>query len=563
MSSHRSKLFILIFVFALGACFCDLQAGIEEGLVAYWPLDDSLADVTGNGHDGVMLNGVVTYIPGIKGGAVKLPGTEDFRISYPVWASGDSSLTVSGWVYVASKDEFWMDYTASLLTAQRGDCENAYILKAAYRFDELRIEFAIHGNYVSDHIFYAPDPEDFYGKWHHLVGVVDRQMQAVKLYYDAHVVSAGALSIGAVYPTKSFLGSYDYITARNGATRFVSPSHRLDEIRLYSRALTNDEILELYTGVNSEPVVDAGEDVDIEGEDVSSAVIIGSATDEDVEDSLQYRWLEGDTILLDWTIVENGECPLSLGSLGLGIGSHTFTLEVTDGHHTVPDLMMVTIENSAPNLAPSGGGVYQINSPVTLGGEVSDYDGDRLYYKWLHGDEQIDIGEIQTIAGNVPVALPNVIVSDLALGTHTFTLQVNDSINPIQSKNIIANITDSEAPTLAPVAYKSILWPQNKEMIPIAITANACDNSGGTVTLSAIISSSEPSSDLWPNDLFPDWTLPMIDQEAGTIDLSLRAECSPKCSVRTYTITITAEDESGNQSSSTLEIIAPHDKRKN
>ena len=234
------------------------------------------------------------------------------------------------------------------------------------------------------------------------------------------------------------------------------PSHRLDEIRLYSRALTNDEILELYTGVNSEPVVDAGEDVDIEGEDVSSAVIIGSATDEDVEDSLQYRWLEGDTILLDWTIVENGECPLSLGSLGLGIGSHTFTLEVTDGHHTVPDLMMVTIENSAPNLAPSGGGVYQINSPVTLGGEVSDYDGDRLYYKWLHGDEQIDIGEIQTIAGNVPVALPNVIVSDLALGTHTFTLQVNDSINPIQSKNIIANITDSEAPTLAPVAYKSI-----------------------------------------------------------------------------------------------------------
>ena len=198
------------------------------------------------------------------------------------------------------------------------------------------------------------------------------------------------------------------------------PSHRLDEIRLYSRALTNDEILELYTGVNSEPVVDAGEDVDIEGEDV--------------EDSLQYRWTEGEAILLDWTIVENGECPLSLGSLGL------------------------------------------------------------------------------------------------ALGTHTFTLQVNDSINPIQSKSVIAN---------------------------------ACDNSGGTVTLSAIISSSEPSSDLWPNDLFPDWTLPMIDQEAGTIDLSLRAECSPKCSVRTYTITITAEDEAGNQSSSTLEIIAPHDKRKN
>jgi hypothetical protein len=563
MARDHSILFILFFALFIGTCSYNLQAGIEDSLVAYWPLDDSLADVTGNGHDGEMINGVVTYIPGIKGGAVKLPGTEDARISYPVWAPGDSSITVSGWVYVASKDEFWMDYKASLLTAQRGDCENAYILKAAYRFDELRIEFAIHGNYVSDHIYYAPDPEEFYGKWHHLVGIVDRQIQSVKLYYDAQVVSAGALSIGAIYPTKSFLGSYDYITARDGATRFVSPSHRLDEIRLYSRALTDAEILELYNGVNSAPVVDAGEDVNIEGEDVSNTVIIGSGSDEDIEDSLLYRWLEAETIMLDWTSVTNDECPLSLDGLGLGIGTHTLTLEVTDNRHTISDYMTLTIENSASNLAPSGGGIYQIYSPVTLGGEVSDYDGDHLYYKWLHEAEQIDIGEIQTIAGNIPVALPNLIVNDLPLGTHTFTLQVNDTINPIQSKSVIANITDSEAPILAPVASKSILWPPKRKMLPITITVNAYDNSGGPLTLSAIVSSSEPTSGLWPNDLSPDWTLPIIDQETGTIDLFLRAECSLQCSVRTYTITITAEDESGNQSTSTLEIIAPHDKRKN
>ena len=563
MSSDRSMLVFLIFVFVIGVYSYSLHGGIEEGLVAYWSLDDSLADVTGNGHDGVMINGVVTYIPGIKGGAVKLPGTEDARISYPVWVSGDSSLTVSGWVYIVSRDEFWMDYRASILTAQRGDCENAYILSAAYRFDELRIEFAIHGDYVSDHIYYAPNPEEFYGKWHHLVGVIDRQMQSIKLYYDTKVVSAGPLSIGAIYPTKSFLGSYDYITARNGATRFVSPSHRLDEIRLYNRALTDAEILELFNGVNSAPVVDAGEDVDIEGEDVSATVIIGSADDLDVEDSLEFRWLEGEAVLLDWTSVANGECPLNLGGLGLGIGSHNLTLEVTDNHHTISDNMTLTIENSAPNLAPSGGGIYQINSPVTLGGEVSDYDGDHLYYKWLHESEQIEIGEIQAIAGNIPVFLPNVIVHDLALGTHTFTLQVNDSVNAIQNKSVIVNIIDSEAPTLAPVANKSILWPPNSKMIPITITANTDDNSGGTLTLSAIVSSSEPTSGLWPNDLSPDWTLPMIDQEAGTIDLFLRAECSPKCSVRIYTITIAVEDESGNQSTSSLQIISPHDKRKN
>jgi hypothetical protein len=39
-----------------------LMADINTGLVSYWPFNDNLNDVTGNGYDGQMINGTVSYI---------------------------------------------------------------------------------------------------------------------------------------------------------------------------------------------------------------------------------------------------------------------------------------------------------------------------------------------------------------------------------------------------------------------------------------------------------------------------------------------------------------------
>ena len=71
---------------------------------------------------------------------------------------------------------------------------------------------------------------------------------------------------------------------------------------------------------------------------------MGTATDEDSDDDLEYRWLEGETVLLDWTAVgQNGECSLDLSTLSSLIGSHKFTLEVSDGEATSSDEMILKI----------------------------------------------------------------------------------------------------------------------------------------------------------------------------------------------------------------------------
>jgi hypothetical protein len=302
-------------------------------------------------------------------------------------------------------------------------------------------------------------------------------------------------------------------------------------------------------------------------EEIATTVVQGTAADEDPDDVLEYRWGKGETVWLDWTETGgNGECPLDLSAVALAIeiGAHTLTLEVRDGECTSePDEMILTISNSAPHAAPTGSGTYQINDAVTLGGQVSDFDGDTLQCDWYEGASFLFGDTVATIYGGDPVNLPkNTLYPDL--GNHTFTLRVSDPFNlddPVEA-NIAVEVIDTMAPTIAPFANQTILWPPNHKMVDIVIEANASDNSGSPVTLSAVVSSNEPIEGLGDGDTAPDWTEPMLDQENGLITLQLRAERSGSGDGRVYTVTITATDGSGNSTAADVEIIVPHDNRK-
>lgn len=87
----------------------------------------------------------------------------------------------------------------------------------------------------------------------------------------------------------------------------------------------------------------------------------------------------------------NGDALLDLSTAPLlSTGSHTLTREVTDGMY-IPhptDSMILKINNLPPVVAPQGGGTYQLTDTVHLKGDVSDYDGDTLTYRWF---EKIDM----------------------------------------------------------------------------------------------------------------------------------------------------------------------------
>ncbi len=343
-------------------------------------------------------------------------------------------------------------------------------------------------------------------------------------------------------------------------------------------------------GANTAPVVDAGLDTIIASEDQGMTVITGTATDAE-GDALTYTWSEGGVVVASGDIDALGNATLDLSLVPLlGVGAHTYTLDVSDGTDTGSDAVTVSVENTAPAAVSSGSGTYQYGDDIALGGTISDYDGDLLDYTWTVGSEIVASGSVLTAVGGGPVALPiEVLAGGLTLGDHLVDLTVTDGIYTVSASAISVSVVDSEAPTLAPTATPNLLTPPKKQMVDVVVEANAFDNTGGYLTIDVAIASNESpkkdddddddgddddDDDSDDNDEM-DYIVVSVDQETGTAYLQLRAEKGKeklsyinedgkkkkKHIDRTYTITVTATDLSGNTSSADVIVTVPRDKK--
>ena len=315
--------------------------------------------------------------------------------------------------------------------------------------------------------------------------------------------------------------------------------------------------------LNIAPTVDAGGNLSILSSQQWITTILGIANDPDVGATLTYRWLEdGYEVLSPRPVLSDETAPLELGSLPLlPIGNHAFTIEVTDGLATVSDSMVLTVDNSPPEANTAGDITVALGADVTLNGCVADYDGDLLHYIWSEGETTYVDDYVNAMQGGDPVTLtPFTIVGGLPLGFHGLTLTVEDGINPAVTAILNVEVVDTEAPTLAPVATPSILWPPNHKMVTVVVQLNASDNSGETLDFTAEVTSSENADKDGDGHTIPDFTEPVIDAENGTVTVDLRSERAGGATGRVYTILISAKDSSDNVTTATLYVICPHDK---
>jgi hypothetical protein len=95
-------------------------AALQDGLVAYWPLEDNLSDVTGNGHDGTPFNAAgLTYVAGKIGQAANFsaagtgvntgqwsPNVHNGPFSVACWARWKSGAG-SQWQGLIGKADSW------------------------------------------------------------------------------------------------------------------------------------------------------------------------------------------------------------------------------------------------------------------------------------------------------------------------------------------------------------------------------------------------------------------------------------------------------------------------
>jgi hypothetical protein len=217
-------------------------ADLNDELLAYWSFDDSTAgDDSCNTHTGTIVGAGV--VSGVSGQALWFDGIDDYvQIPDPAsFSFSDQSVTFSVWTKVLDSPD---DYRIYMSIGHSDWPGEPRLMLGKYRsgMNDGRIFMQIHmggGNYAEAFADLILPSEC----WFHVVGVVDWEKGLVQLYINGELQDEVA-TISYALPTEPDL------VLHLGQTPDVAPNGwhygPLDEVRVYDRALSADEIESLF-----------------------------------------------------------------------------------------------------------------------------------------------------------------------------------------------------------------------------------------------------------------------------------------------------------------------------
>ncbi len=202
--------------------------GIQSGLAGHWKLDSvtgsTVYDFSGNDNDGVLNNGVLQATSSVcwVGGCLDFDGTDDY-----VEVSDDnvldvSSFTISLWIYPKA----WGSSQRFLHK------NNSYVMWDSG--SDIRFTYYDGASWNATVLNYSDVSTE---QWHHFSYIHDENSGSTA-YVDGKVVSTGG-SAEAVNSS----GNNLYFGSIAGSNPFDG---YLDDVRIYSRALTSNEVESLY-----------------------------------------------------------------------------------------------------------------------------------------------------------------------------------------------------------------------------------------------------------------------------------------------------------------------------
>jgi len=219
------------FLDRLTAASATSGAPITNGLVGRWNLDEgsglTAADSTVNGNNGTLTNGPV-WVDGKYDKALQFDGVNDYvdagNGTTLNWGTG--GFTVELWAkisgvsadftHLVSKPyNYWLDL---------GSGANAGKQVAFYMNNG--------SNYSSGYTELTGNV------WHHIAGVGDNTDKSLKIYVDGVLRNSGAFTGSPITTTNNLV---------IGALAGAIVNGVIDEVRIYNRSLSGDEIGKLYS----------------------------------------------------------------------------------------------------------------------------------------------------------------------------------------------------------------------------------------------------------------------------------------------------------------------------
>ena len=206
----------------------DDDIDLIDGLVAHYEFDGDASDSSGNGNDGIEY-GDVGYVDGLIGRSASFDGAGDYVDVNSFPFNENRVFSASVWINMNS-----IDNVQYIIDMRKEDTSNN-ASTVMFDSEDQAINFAIfgEGHWINSGKILVPN------KWYNVVVIQNSAENNLKIYingdiyYDGHVYSLDT----------------DETPVRIGSRRFTDDRNYnglIDDIRIYDRALSTEEVQALY-----------------------------------------------------------------------------------------------------------------------------------------------------------------------------------------------------------------------------------------------------------------------------------------------------------------------------
>ncbi|MCI0748786.1 MAG: LamG domain-containing protein [Verrucomicrobia subdivision 3 bacterium] len=225
---------------------------VREGLVSWWRAEGGAEDSFGTNH-GTALDGA-GFATGRIGHAFSFDGVDD-RIAVPDAQSLQltPSLSIEGWINIRGWPSPQNSFGAGMIVF-RGDDRPGLDPFYVVVLNTGVIRFSIN---APDGRSAFIDAEVVTNRWTHFAATIDDSSGAMKLYLNATLVALTTTSVRPIGDLASASSGLGIGNAQQGSGLRFAFDGLIDELKLYSRALTSEEVQLLYTSrACPEPTLD-------------------------------------------------------------------------------------------------------------------------------------------------------------------------------------------------------------------------------------------------------------------------------------------------------------------
>ncbi|MHC4394631.1 MAG: LamG domain-containing protein [Planctomycetota bacterium] len=212
----------------LTAQYSFVQEDLEEDLISYWKLDGNAIDSAG-GNDGTIYGAVPAI--GQVNGALEFNGNDDYAdCGNDPSLFGMSELTIGAWIYPRSAGESGFGRIVANDVSPRS--------YALYIEAGNNVCFTVHAFGGVGRIWSTDNPAT-YNKWHYVVGTYGESQMRIYVDGTERPKETNSLASGTVEAGSA-------ICIGDGGRGDRNFDGLIDDVRIYDRALSADEIAQFY-----------------------------------------------------------------------------------------------------------------------------------------------------------------------------------------------------------------------------------------------------------------------------------------------------------------------------